>query len=261
MTHWTKETARAAAESYQCLAAAIEDVSTEEGAFDHVIADPPYSPRTQNNTRRGRKSDHTIDEAMLLGFDPLTIAKVERWAQWMARSARGWIKVFSDHETSMIWANALVAAGADYIRPMLWIRTGDVELSAERPAHSGAPQFTGDRPATGHEVIVLAHAGRTKMRWNSHGRTGIYPAPVVTGTDRVHTTQKPLSLMMDLVHDFVREGETVVDPFAGSGTTLAACKYLRVPCAGIELDKKHASYAARRAASATPLERHAKYRP
>jgi len=258
---WTKEEAIAAARAYQCLHASIDDVSVEPGTFDHTITDPPYSPRTQNNTRRGKQTDTGISDVMPLGFDPINAAKIQRWADWIARATRRCALVFSDHETSMVWANSLEAAGMDYLRAMIWVRTGDVELAVEKPKHSGAPQFTGDRPAAGHEVIVLAHARGVRPRWNGHGTTGVYPAPVVTGADRLHTTQKPLSLMMDLVHDFCREGDTVVDPFAGSGTTLAACKYLHIACAGIELDRNHASLAARRAAGATPLQQHAKYRP
>lgn len=50
-----------------------------------------------------------------------------------------------------------------------------------------------------------------------------------------HTTEKPASLMVTLLQN-IPFAETVVDPFAGSGTTLIACQQLDQPCFAIELD-------------------------
>lgn len=241
------------ARSYTVINSAIEDVTADEGIVDHVISDPPYDKRTQSNTRRGRKTDKAISEAMPLGFEPMTSARRDRWAQWMATVTRGWAAVFSDHESSMDWAAALERWGMVYVRCGLWIRTGDAELGPEQPDHSGAPQFTGDRPAQQHEVIVFAHSRRRRMRWNGGGKGAIYTAPVVRGDLRAHPTQKPLRLLKEIVRDFCQPGELVADPFAGSGTTLVACKLAGIGCVGVELEKNYASYAARRAAAATQL--------
>jgi site-specific DNA-methyltransferase (adenine-specific) len=56
------------------------------------------------------------------------------------------------------------------------------------------------------------------------------------GQTRVHATQKPLGLMKDLVLDFTRPGEVVLDPFMGSGTTGVACLELGRRFLGIERD-------------------------
>ena len=57
--------------------------------------------------------------------------------------------------------------------------------------------------------------------------------------DRVHPTQKPIGLMIDILNDFTSSGEIVLDPFAGSGSTLRACKDAGRKAIGIELDEKH----------------------
>lgn len=228
--------AERAAQNFHVVNAAIEDVHVDAGAFDHVITDPPYAARTQDNTRRGRKTKAQISEPMPLGFNPLSIERRARWAQWIANATRRWAIVFSDHESSVGWAEDLERAGLVYVRTAIWLRRG------------GAPQFTGDRPASGHECIVLAHRGKG-MRWNGRGKFGVYEERIVTGEKRAHATQKPLSLMLDLVRDFCDPGEVIMDPFAGSGTTLVAAKLHGVFCAGVELDEKFASYAVRRAAA------------
>jgi site-specific DNA-methyltransferase (adenine-specific) len=49
-----------------------------------------------------------------------------------------------------------------------------------------------------------------------------------------HPTRKPLRLLRYLVEQYTKEGDTVLDPFAGSGTTLLACKQLKRHYIGIE---------------------------
>jgi hypothetical protein len=247
----TIKQASSLAGGYRVIQAAVEDVAVAEGAFTHVICDPPYAERVDRNARRGRKTRTQICEVMPLGFDAATAAKRARWAAWAAHAARRWVIVFSDHESSMDWRCHLERAGLVYVRSGLWVRTGDDELTAEKPSHSGAPQFDGKRPAQGHEVLVIACKDR-RLGWNGRGRAAVYPHPVVPPSQRVHSTQKPAALMRDIVRDFVRPGETIVDPFAGSGSTLLGAKALGIPCAGIELNPKFASYAERRAAGFRP---------
>jgi site-specific DNA-methyltransferase (adenine-specific) len=215
---------------------------------DHVFGDPPYADDTQRNTRSGKQTATGISRAMDLDFAPATPGARRQWAHWMARNSRRWVGVFSDHESSMDWRDALVAAGLVYHRCVLWIRTGDVELTANRPRHSGAPQFTGTKPAAGHECIVLAHhPGAT--RWNGGGHAAIYTSPVVPPAERLHKAQKPLSLMRDILEDFTRPGESVIDPFAGVGTTVIAAKSIGRPALGIEISAQYADLARRRVAA------------
>ena len=55
---------------------------------------------------------------------------------------------------------------------------------------------------------------------------------------KIHPTQKPVSILKQLIEIFTDEGDTVIDPCAGSGTTLRACKELNRNCYGFEIDKK-----------------------
>lgn len=239
------------ASRFVTLASAIEDVDLEEGVADHVVTDIPYDGEVDKRVRSGKETKTSISERMVLGFDPATEEKRARWARKIAIATRRWALVFSDHESSMNVAGHLVRAGLEYVKPALWIRTGALELGAEKPPHNGAPQFTGDRPATQHEVIVLAHKGK-KMRWHGGGYGAIYCCPVVPRLHRLHKTEKPVQLMVDILRDFCDAGDIVIDPFAGSGPTLVAAKMLGMAGAvGIELDPKYASLATRRAAAAT----------
>jgi site-specific DNA-methyltransferase (adenine-specific) len=65
-----------------------------------------------------------------------------------------------------------------------------------------------------------------------------------------HPTQKPVELIAKLIEKFTNPGDTVLDPFMGSGTTGVACVKLGRNFIGIEKEPKYYDIAARRIAEA-----------
>ena len=61
-----------------------------------------------------------------------------------------------------------------------------------------------------------------------------------------HPTQKPLALMKWLLNLVAPHGSLVLDPFAGSGTTLVAARDIGLRCIGIEKEPAYAAIAAKR---------------
>lgn len=59
----------------------------------------------------------------------------------------------------------------------------------------------------------------------------------------VHPTQKPTELLKMIMTDFVQESWTILDPFAGSGSTLKAAKDLGLSATGIEVSSKYVKIA------------------
>jgi adenine-specific DNA-methyltransferase len=70
--------------------------------------------------------------------------------------------------------------------------------------------------------------------------------------NKLHPTQKPLSALLPLVQTFSKPEGTVLDPFAGSGSTLLAAKMLGRSYIGIELDATYHRIARNRLAQAQP---------
>jgi DNA modification methylase len=58
----------------------------------------------------------------------------------------------------------------------------------------------------------------------------------VEGRDRVHPTQKPTPLLVEILNRWAPTRCVVVDPFLGSGSTLIACENTGRICLGVELD-------------------------
>ena len=66
----------------------------------------------------------------------------------------------------------------------------------------------------------------------------------IVGDKEFPSTEKPVDVIMELIKANV--GETVLDPFMGSGTTLLACKQLNRNYIGIEISEKYCEIAKRR---------------
>jgi DNA modification methylase len=68
--------------------------------------------------------------------------------------------------------------------------------------------------------------------------------------NREHPTQKPLALMMWCVEKMTKAGDTILDPFMGSGTTGVACVKLGRNFIGMEINPTYFDIAQRRIAEA-----------
>lgn len=67
--------------------------------------------------------------------------------------------------------------------------------------------------------------------------------------NRLHPTQKPVEALSPLIEAFSKRGDLVLDPFCGSGSTLAAARQLGRDGTGIELSNEHYHTARKRLAS------------
>lgn len=58
-----------------------------------------------------------------------------------------------------------------------------------------------------------------------------------SSVEKIHPTQKPIELLKELIEIFTDKGDVVIDPVAGSGSTLRACAELGRSCYGFEIKK------------------------
>lgn len=203
------------------------------GRVDAVISDPPYEAVMQNKwgvLSRQAPSSHVRHET--LGFDAIDHMR-DDVARLSCSICDGWALFFCMAEGVRAWRDSIEAAGARYKRAMVWVKP------------DAMPQFNGQGPSVGHEMIVSAWCGTGHSKWNGGGRPGTFTFTKNT-RDAVHPTQKPLPLMTELVRLFSFEGDTVLDPFMGSATTGVAAVSQGRSFIGIEQDAKHFDAACKR---------------
>jgi len=87
-----------------------------------------------------------------------------------------------------------------------------------------------------HENIVFASVGQPTAMLD-RGRGSVITTAAVRSQNRQHPTEKPASLLRTIL--MAVPGNTVLDPFAGSGTTGRACKDLDRKCIMVEIEQKY----------------------
>lgn len=202
-----------------------------------VITDPPYTERTHTGARsQWKKTKH--DEAVItapIGFDAVTDEQLAGYLAECGRVSRGWVVSHLDYRQAVAF-DIDPPPGLRMMRVGVWVKPAPM------------PQLTGDRPAQGWEAIAYLHRTDCRPRWNGGGAAGNY----VLDRDRNHRvltgnpTEKPIALTRDLVRKFTNSGDTILDPFAGSGTTLRAAIDEGRNAIGVEVDPYWCDFIARR---------------
>jgi len=201
---------------------------------DHVIADPPYDVEAHTPARRARSGGLHVN--MPLDFAALDVGLRALVCKEVKRLCSGWFIAFCQTEQVAGWRDDIEVAGLKYKTPMVWIKPDAV------------PKLNGQGPAIGYESMVSAWCGPGYARWNGGGKRGVFTY-LTNPSDRVagrHMTEKPILLMSELVMLFSQPGDTILDPFLGSGTTGVACVKLGRKFIGIERNKKYFDIAVKR---------------
>ena len=189
-----------------------------------VLTDPPYTERTHIKAR-------TPERAGVTSFAAITDTDLRVILTDAARVSRGWVVATLDYRHAVEF-DTTPPEGLRVLRLGVWVKTNPT------------PQLTGDRPAQGWEAIAYMHRDDLRSKWSGGGAHGNYVAPIPPPEG--HPTAKPLPLVSQWVRWFTQPGEVVLDPFAGSGTTLRAAVNEGRRAIGVELEERYAEIAARR---------------
>lgn len=225
--------------------AVLADLPT--ASVDAVITDPPYSSggmvrgdRTQGVHAKYVTSDSVSGHA-LEGFtgDNRDARAYGYWtALWLGEALRvtrpgGVAALFTDWRQLPTTTDALQAGGWVWRGVVPWVKPS---------ARPQAGRFTAQA-----EYVVWGSNGPMPTDYSTPALPGWYMA--MPPREREHITQKPLDVMRGLVR-IVPKGGTVLDPFAGSGTTGVAALAEGRRFVGVELSAHFAEVAAARLRSA-----------
>lgn len=216
-------------DAFEYLAAA------EDRSVDCVITDPPFDARTHamarsNNASNG--SQRVLTAASSVGFDCLDHpAQLAMFAEF-GRITRRWVVSNVATDTAFRFEVESPPPGLRLLRVGAWVKKNPM------------PMISADRPAMGWEPLVYLHRDDVKPVWNGGGKAANYIASTSQGSG--HPTQKPLGIVADWVRLFTNPGEVVLDPFAGTGTTLRAAKDEGRRAIGVERDERWCELIAQR---------------
>ena len=189
-----------------------------DSCVDVVITDPPYGEKTHAGARTGGGTEK------LITFDSVTAEYMVSLARRLCVLSKRWVVMTCDWRHC---AEIEKQCPDIFIRAGVWIKP------------NGMPQYTGDRPAMGWEAVAILHRSGVKKS-NGGGSHAVWNVPKVSGD---HPTQKPLNLIVKWMHLFSNSGETILDPYCGSGTSLLAAESMGRKWIGIELEPKYVKIA------------------
>jgi site-specific DNA-methyltransferase (adenine-specific) len=211
------------------------DILPSMGSVDHIITDPPYEQRMQNLHAEFalRRTDGGPQRKAL------TFASVQElrspFLDQVRRINSGWLLAFCNVEGVGEWQAAILDRGLKFKTTCIW----------NKP--DATPKLNGQGPALSYECFTTTWCGSGYARWNGGGRRGVF-THCTNNPDRhgEHPTEKPLSLMKEIVGLFSNLDETVLDCFMGSGTTGVACAHMGRRFIGIEQESTYFDIACRR---------------
>lgn len=215
------------------------EVMSELQSVDHVISDPPYEARMQmlHAKFKLRRTDGGAQR------QELNFQSIQDIRQPLIDAIKplnnGWLLAFCNVEGVGAWQDALIASGLKFKTTCIWVKP------------DATPKLNGQGPALAYECMTTTWCGKGHARWNAGGKRGVY-THLTNQRDRDgrHPTEKPLPLMKELIADFTEVGQTILDPFMGSGTTGVACSVMARSFIGIELDEKYFDIACERVTKA-----------
>lgn len=218
-------------------------------AVDAVVTDPPYcsggfSEAGKQAARGMGLRSETIREVGWFINDNMTSAGlcwlVSHVAGWCRRALRsgGTFTAFTDWRMATQLAPAIEAAGFRYQNLIVWAKPSPGLGSGFRAQHELALHFSNGTPSYFSAIYgnVLS-VGRVSSR------------------EREHQTEKPVELIAAIVETVADVGQTVLDPFMGSGTTGVAAIGAGRRFIGIEIDPRHFEVACRRIEAAAKAPR------
>lgn len=226
-----------------------------EASVDLIFADPPYNLQLEGNLMRPNSSnvDGVNDDwdqfDSFQAYDDYTLV-------WLSAARRvlkpdGTLWVIGSYHNIFRVGTILQNLGFWMLNDVVWRKTNPM------------PNFRGRRFTNAHETLIwCAKSKESKYLFNYEAMKSLnedlqmrsdWELPICTGRERlkknglkVHPTQKPESLLYRIILSSSEVGDTVLDPFFGTGTTGAVAKKMGRKFIGLELEKEYIDIARER---------------
>ena len=227
--------------------------SIDKGSVDLILTDPPYlisrksGMQSHSERKPGDKGYNQVSKRIEDGKE----VEVDYGRRFATATDFGqWDKDYTIKELNLaidefyrilrpggsciiffdLWkietlANAL--SKFSKLRLIEWLKTNPVPINQKATYLSNA-----------REIAISCVKGG-KATFNSKYDNGVYKYPIYSGKDRFHPTQKSLPLFEELIKKHSNEGDIVVDPYAGSGTTYVASMNTNRVCLSCEPNEEY----------------------
>ena len=251
--------AEASAFDYRIYIGSCIDIlpTLPEKSVKLIFADPPYNLQLKQELYRPNQTlvdgvDDTWDQfSSFRSYDEFT----ERWliACHRVLADDGAIWVIGSYHNIFRVGKIMMDLGYWILNDVQWHKTNPM------------PNFRGVRFTNATETLIWAKKSEKQKKYTFNHQvmkqlnggkqmTSVWHIPLCTGKERIkdeqgkkaHSTQKPEALLQRVILSSSHEGDTVLDPFLGSGTTSAVARKLGRNSIGIEQEPRYVEIAENR---------------
>lgn len=192
-----------------------------DGSIDLIVTDPPYgielTPQRETGKFKGTKviNDDTLD------WLPHLVSELYRVSKNAVLVFCGWqkIDVFKIEFEKLFTVKNILVWNKD------WFGMGN-----------------NYRP--NYELCLLCC--KTNVTTKSNNKSNILTYRRVAPQKLLHSCEKPIALLEDLISELSNEGDVILDPFMGSGSTCVAAVKTNRRYIGYELDAEYYDIACKR---------------
>lgn len=228
-----------------------------DASMDHCITDPPYNisgyegkkeigwyktNKTWQEEKAFKKIDQTWDSFSKLNFSEFT----REWISQVTRVVKpnGNILIFGSYHNIYLTGQILSDLDKRIVNSIIWYK------------RNAFPNITQRMLCESTEQIIWAvnNSQKKAKNWtfnykllktlteNGKQMRNMWDIPMTPKSEKEfgkHPSQKPLEVAKRLILGFTNEGETILDPFAGSGTFLVSAKQFSRNYIGIENNSEY----------------------
>ena len=205
----------------------------EDNSVDLILTDPPYNiaAKGRSTMQRGKivstmQAWGAWDQYHPFDYDILIMSVISEC--YRVLKPGGALYMFTAREQNGFFIRQAVARGFVYRNQLVMVKKNPL------------PSFSKTNWRSAFETCMYLTKGKPGT-FNFVSQKECKNVFAFSNTRRLtkHPTEKPLALIKLLVQVSSNEGDLVVDPFMGSGTTAAACKELGRNFLGFELEPEY----------------------
>jgi len=209
----------------------MELMGHAEETVDLCMTDPLYDRKRSLITHAARAAigedvdwDHELDLGWIFKMAPML-------------KKGGQVLAFCPLEAVGSYEVVMKAAELEYRMTLIWCKTNPGPAHRPTYVHATEAIVWGVKPGKAPYFEPWGdQSGGEALNW--------IEGPICQGNERLnHPTQKPEWLITKLINRHSQEGDNVLDPFAGVGTTGAVCMDLKRACTMMELEPKYVKLA------------------
>ncbi|MDR1466505.1 MAG: site-specific DNA-methyltransferase, partial [Treponema sp.] len=226
-------------------------------SVDLIFADPPYNMQLKgelyrpDNTKVGGVDDYWDKFASFTDYDNFCIGWLTECRRILKDSGSIWV-IGSYHNIFRV-GNIMLNLGFWILNDVVWYKTNPM------------PNFLGTRFTNATETLLWCSKSESSKKYTFNHKlmkrynggkqmTSVWQIGLCIGQERIkgedgkkaHSTQKPEELLKRVILSSSKQGDIVLDPFFGTGTTGAVAKKLGRNFIGIEKESVYIKIAQKR---------------